>query len=367
MRKIIHFTTVHGRYDVRIFHKQCRSIAAHGYDLTLVLQDGMGDEDRDGIKIIDLGPPPAGRIKRILLSPWKVYRSLRRMPADIFHFHDPELLPVGFFLKRGKHHVIYDSHDDIARDILFKYWIPFALRKILSFLFEKLENFIVKRLDAVICATPFITKRFKHVNPNCLTINNFPIQDEFKFADEKQPFSRTICYIGLISRDRGVTQLIEALGILQDVKLIICGPLERKTYGEELVVLNGWKFVDYRGIVGRDDVRKILACSALGMVTFLPKPNHTDAQPNKMFEYMAAGLPLVASDFLSWRQIVEKNNCGICVDPSSPEKIAQAIAGLLSDETLCRAMGRAGREAVKNRFNWMNESKKLLNLYANIK
>ncbi|MCX6557887.1 MAG: glycosyltransferase family 4 protein [Candidatus Aminicenantes bacterium] len=367
MRKIIHLTTVHSRYDVRIFYKQCRSIAAHGYDVTLVVQDGQGDEDRDGIKIIDLGSPPSGRLRRILLSPWRAYRLLRNVPADIVHFHDPELLPVGFLLNRGKHHFIYDSHDDITRDILYKYWIPTVFRKMLSFLFEKLENFIAKRLDAVICATPFITKRFKGINPNSLTIYNYPIQDEFKPADERQPFSRTICYIGLISRERGITQLIEALDILQDVKLIICGPFLRKAYKEELMSLTGWKFVDYRGIVGRDEVSNILACSALGVATLLPSLNYEYSQPNKMFEYMAAGMPLVVSDFPLWRQIVEKNQCGVCVDPSSPEKIAQAIAGLLSDKAMCRAMGRAGREVIEKRFNWMNESKKLLNLYGEIK
>jgi len=367
MRKIIHLTTVHGRYDVRIFHKQCRSIAAHGYDVTLVVQDGKGDENRDGLRILDLGLPPSGRVRRILLSPWRAYRSLRRAPADIIHFHDPELLPVGFLLKRGKYHVIYDSHEDVPRDILSKYWIPAPLRKMLSSLFEKLENCIAKRLDAVVGATPFIAKRFQRINPNSIAVNNFPIQEEFRPAIEPRPFSRTVCYIGGITRVRGSSELIESLSILRDVTLIMCGPFESKAYEEELMSLPGWKYVDYRGVVGRNEVRKIMACSALGVVTFLPSPNHTDSQPNKIFEYMAAGLPLVASNFPLWRQIVEETQCGVCVDPASPAEIAQAIAKLLSNEAMCREMGKAGEEAVKSRFNWLNESKKLLNLYGELK
>lgn len=367
MRKIIHLTTVHGRYDIRIFHKQCRSLAAHGFDVTLVVQDGKGNENRDGLNILDLGLPPSGRVRRILLSPWRAYRCLRKLPADIVHFHDPELLPVGFLLKRGKYHVIYDSHEDVPRDILAKYWVPAALRKGFSFLFEKLENYITKRLDAIVCATPFITQRFQHINPHSIAVNNYPMLEEFQPAIEKQPFSRTICYTGAITRMSGITELIESLNILRDVKLIMCGPIESKAYEEELMLLAGWKYVDYRGIVGRNEVNMIMKYSALGAVILLPTPNHIHAQPNKMFEYMAAELPIIVSHFPLWRRIVEGSNCGVCVDPTSPSEIAKGIAGLLSDETICLAKGKAGRVAVEIRFNWMNESKKLVKLYGEIR
>src|SRR6185369_2046461 len=134
----------------------------------------------------------------------------------------------------------------------------------------------------------------------------------------KQPFSRTICYIGAMTRERGISELLAALNILQGVTLIMCGPFESQAYEEELKAMPGWRFVDYRGIVGRDEVAKIMSCSAAGVVTFLPGPNHNDSQPNKMFEYMSAGLPLIASFFPLWRQIIENGPCGLCVDPSSP-------------------------------------------------
>jgi glycosyltransferase involved in cell wall biosynthesis len=237
----------------------------------------------------------------------------------------------------------------------------------LSFLFEKLENYIAKRLDAVVGATPFIAKRFQRINPNSIAVNNFPIQEEFRPAHEGRPFSRKICYIGGITRVRGISELIKSLSILRDVTLIMCGPFESKAYEEELLSMTGWKYVDYRGVVGRNEVREIMACSALGVVTFLPSPNHTDSQPNKMFEYMAAGLPFIASNFPLWRQIVEETQCGVCVDPASPAEIAKAIAKLLSDEAMCRAKGNAGRKAIMDRFNWLSESKKLLTLYAELK
>lgn len=368
MNRVFVVTTVHGRHDVRIFLKQCRSLVSHGNDVTLVVQDGKGNENRDGVKILDLGNPPAGRIRRILFSPWRAYRFLRSVPADIIHFHDPELLPVGFLLKNRKRHVIYDSHEDFPRQVLSKHWIHPELRKLVSILFESFENFVAKRLDAVACATPFIAKRFKLINPNSIDINNFPVLEEFQLPDhqQKQPAPRTICYIGAMTRERGISELIESLEILQDVTLIMCGPFESQAYADELMAMPGWEFVDYRGIVGRDEVAKIMDRSVAGVVTYLPGPNHNDSQPNKMFEYMSAGLPLIASYFPLWRQIVEESQCGLCVDPSSPADVAKAIASLLSNEPLCREMGNAGREAVTNRYNWSNEAEKLQKLYRQV-
>ena len=367
MLKITHLTTVHGRYDVRIFHKQCRSIASYGHDLTLVVQDGKGDETLEGVNIRDLGDPSANRIHRILFSSWRAYRFLRLAPADIIHFHDPELLPVGFLLKNGKRRVVYDSHEDVPRQILSKHWIHPVLRKTVSVLVEALENYVAKRLDTVVCATPSILRRFRRINPVSIDVNNYPIQEEFQQPGRRQPCSRTICYVGGITRERGITELLKSLEILRDVTMIMCGPFESRAYADELMSMPGWKFVDYRGVVGRDEVNKIMACSRAGMVTFLPGPNHNDAQPNKMFEYMSASLPLIASDFPLWRRTIEGNQCGLCVDPSSPEEIAHAIATLLSNETLCREKGIAGRKAIMSSFNWRNESEKLLNLYERIK
>lgn len=365
-QKVVLLTTVHPRGDVRIFHKECRSLAAAGFDVTLLVQDGKGDKTREGIRILDLGAPPAGRIRRILCSPWRAYRRLREIPVDLIHFHDPELLPLGWLLKRGGRRVIYDAHEDVPRDILAKYWVPAPLRKVLSFLFEKLENFVARRLDGIIGATPFIAARFQRINPRSIAINNYPILSEFQPAPEERPFSRTICYIGTLTRVRGISELVESLAVLQDVRLVMCGPFESKAYEEELRSLAGWKFVDYRGVVSRGETAPIMAAAEIGVVTFLPTPNHVDAQPNKIFEYMAAGLPLLASDFPLWRRIVEENRCGICVDSASPAAIARGIGELLADENRCRAMGRAGREAVEKRCQWLHEAEKLVQLYAEL-
>jgi glycosyltransferase involved in cell wall biosynthesis len=128
----------------------------------------------------------------------------------------------------------------------------------------------------------------------------------------------------------------------------------------------GWRQVNEYGFVGRIEMRDILARSVAGVVTFLPEPNHIFAQPNKMFEYMSAGIPVIASDFPLWREIVAGNECGLLVDPQDPASIATAIDALVGDRALARRLGENGRRAVLERYNWSAEEKKLVDFYAEV-
>ena len=103
-----------------------------------------------------------------------------------------------------------------------------------------------------------------------------------------------------------------------------------------------------------------------GLVTFYPLPNHVDAQPNKMFEYMSSGLPVIASNFPLWKKIIEGNKCGLCVDPLDPAAIAKAIDYIVSHPDEARAMGENGKRAVYEKYNWGVESEKLISLYRSL-
>lgn len=366
MTRVVHLTTVHPRHDTRIFLKQCRSLAANGYDVTLIVADGAGDETRDGVKIVDAGPS-RGRIHRMTDASRRVLGRAASLEADLYQLHDPELLPVALMLKRRGHSVVFDAHEDVPRQILGKPYLHPAARRPVAGIAERVKRYACRRLDGVVAATPFIRDRFRAMNVRCVDVNNYPMADELQATTGREAKRREVCYVGGISATRGALEMVKACGLLSSrARLNLVGSFSEADVETAAKREPGWQRVNALGFLGRDGVRDVLARSVAGVVTFLPLPNHTDSQPNKMFEYMSAGLPVIASDFPLWRSIIEGNDCGICVDPLAPAAIAAAIDRLVDDPETARRMGENGRRAVEERYNWANEEKTLLSFYEKI-
>lgn len=359
--RIAHLTTVHPRYDTRIFHKECASLARR-WETRLFVADGKGEETRLGVVIHDTGRKPANRLLRMLLTPWRTYRSARALRADVYHFHDPELIPVGLLLHWRGATVIYDVHEDVPRDILSKPWLPSWSRGIVSRVFECLENFAARRFSAVVAATPYITERFCSIGAKAVNVNNYPILDELAAPLERAREARTICYVGGITVLRGAREMVAALPEAR-ATLLLAGPFESAAFESELRAMPGWQQVRYFGVADRISARDIMTRSLLGVVLLHPAPNHMDALPTKMFEYMSAGIAVLASDFPLWRGIVEDSDAGLCVDPLDSVAIARTLSALLDDPARLEAMGQAGRRAVVERYSWENEEQTLLALY----
>ena len=311
--KIVHLTSAHTRYDIRIFLKMCCSLANAGYDINLVVADGKGYEEKNSVKIYDVGKP-LRRIERMLKSSLLVYKRALLLNGDIYHIHDPELLPYAYLLKLKGKKVIFDSHEDTPRQILSKPYLMLChyklmmLPKSISFFYEKVEKFICSRLNCVVTATPFIRDIFSKYNPNSIDINNFPMIGELENS-EKTDKKNQICYVGGIKPIRGIFEIIEAMKYVKnDIKLCIAGNYLDGITSEELLKREGSEKIELNGFLNRIEVKKLLSDSIAGIVTFLPVSNHINAQPNKMFEYMSASLPVIASDFPLWKEIIERNN-----------------------------------------------------------
>ncbi len=362
--RVAHFTTVHARKDVRIFRKECISLAARGYEVHLFVGDGLGDETCDAVQIHDIGAV-RGRLARIFLQPRRMRRALLKLRPHIAHFHDPELIVTGLRLQLAGIRTIYDSHEDVPRAILSKYYIPRLFRTSLSALVEVIENFIARRLSGVIAATPHIARRFGKLNQRSIDVNNYSLGEEFELGNRRNAGGRTICYVGGICAIRGSTEMIRALEYV-DARLILAGPFDRPETAAALRHLPGWAKVDYRGTVSRKEVVDIMAESSIGLLIFHPEPNHVDAQPNKLFEYMAAGLAVVASDFPFWRGLLKGVDAARFTDPLDPRAIATAIDSILREPGVARRMGERGRQAVMTRFSWSSEEAKLNNFYGQL-
>jgi len=237
--------------------------------------------------------------------------------------------------------------------------------KIVSKVFTLYEKYACRKFDAIITATPSIRDKFLKFNNNTIDINNYPLLEEFtQINDHNHKKNNEICYIGGISKIRSIEQIMEALKYLSDIKLNLAGNFESEELKKLIMSHPEWKKVNYQGFVDRNKVAEIMKNSKIGLVLFLPLPNHTESEPNKMFEYMASGLPVIASNFPLWNEIIEENNCGICVDPQSPEEIAKAVEYLINNPEIAKQMGENGRKVVEEKYNWEKEGKKLLEVYS---
>ena len=364
---ICHLTSAHPRYDTRIFLKECRSLANAGYIVSLVVADGKGDEQREGVNIHDVGGS-VGRLDRIRNTTLRVFDKAKSLGADIYHLHDPELIPIGLKLKKLGKKVIFDAHEDVPKQLLSKPYLNKPLRMILSWVFGAYEAWACKRFDAVITATPYIRDKFLLVNEISLDVNNFPMLGEL--AAEKIDWAQKenqVCYVGGIAKVRGVHEIVEALQYIKGgSRLQLGGRFTEKDFERSVKCLAGWSSVDELGWLGRAEVSNTLKRSVAGLVTLHPIANYLDALPVKMFEYMAAGVPVIASDFSLWREIIEGNDCGLCVDPLDPRAIAEAIDFFVDNPGRAEQMGRNGQRAVNERYNWSIEEGKLLKLYASL-
>jgi glycosyltransferase involved in cell wall biosynthesis len=361
--RVVHVTTVHPRDDIRIFRKECVSLARAGYEVVQVVGDGQGAAVVDGVRIVDIGVRPAGRLARMRRQPAAALAAVRRERPALVHLHDPELLPLGATLAREGLPVVYDAHEDVPRQILTKQWIPAALRPAVARAFEVYENRQVRQLAAVSAATPHIAERFAQVARLAVNVGNYPFEDELAPAAGARPRERMVCYVGGLMRTRGLLQMVRAVALVPGLRLVLCGRFEDAALEAAVRAEPGWGRVQWLGQVGREPVREVMACASAGLVTLLPMPSYLDALPIKMFEYMSAGLPVVASDFPLWRGIVQRHRCGVVVDPADPAAIAAAIGSILDDPARAQAMGEAGRAAVLTAYRWPVAERELLALY----
>ena len=367
--KVVHITTVHQPLDIRILYKECISLKKAGHEVYLIAK-GVEEKRIEGVKIIPFSEQK-NRLKRLFISSKAVYQKTREIEAEIIHFHDPELIPVGIILHLQGKTVFYDVHEDLPRQILSKHWINPLLRHPISWGTELIEWFASRFFfSGIVPATAKIAARFP--SHKVVLVQNFPIVNELRKEKETLWKNRKyqVAYIGGIDSTRGAIENIQALSLLPstlNLRMVLAGPFSSQELEQKCKAQKGWEQVDYHSWLTRENVMKELRHSIAGLVVLHPTPAYIDSLPIKMFEYMLAGIPVIASDFPLWREIIDNNNCGILVNPFKPEETANAIKWLIEHPKQAEIMGKNGRKAVEEKYNWAQEAKKLLKFYKKFK
>ncbi|BBB08631.1 glycosyltransferase family 4 protein [Sphingopyxis sp. EG6] len=363
---IIHFTTVHPRDDSRIRSKEVSSLARQFGDVSLYVQDGLGDEIdvADGYRIVDTGPR-LRRIARMTLGGWRMFRAVARARPKVAHFHDPELLPWAILLRLYGIKVVYDVHEDVPRQVRFNPTLPVIARRFLP-PFVSLAEWIGARLiNGLIVPTTTIMNRFPP--SKTALVRNYPMLEELHTPNATPMRERPleIAYVGYISEGRNISGMMKAAARLPypEARLRLVGEFAIAEMEQSARAMPEWQSVRFDGWASRQEVADVLGNVRGGLVVIKPIAYEMLTLPIKLFEYMAAGLPVIATDCPLWRSIVESAGCGLLVDPLDVDAMAAAMTWIIEHPEDAQAMGERGRFAVEAEYNWDRESATLIGFY----
>lgn len=361
MRKVCHVTSIHPALDDRIFHKECRTLT-QAYDVTLIAPN-TESRDVEGVHIVGVELPES-RMKRPLYL-HRVYEAMVKVDAEVYHFHDPELIRLGRKMQRRGKKVVFDAHEDVPQQILLKLWIPRLLRKPLSAYWQRHERRNFRHYDALVSVTPTIVERLRTYNSNTYQITNYPI---FVAHEDQRQWGKSVCFAGGISPRYLNEVVLDALEGT-DIRYRMAGPIE-EGYEAQIKAHSGWPMVDYVGTLPYDQVGAFIQQSTVGIATldYIPNVGYRKGSLGviKFFEYLAAGIPVVATDFEVWKPVVEKYRCGFCVDPHDKKAVGDAIRYLIDHPEEARKMGDRGIEAVQKEYCWDTQGEILLKMYEEL-
>jgi glycosyltransferase involved in cell wall biosynthesis len=359
--KVCHCSILHKLDDSRIFYKECITLASAGYNVTFIAKSGSKSEFEDSTY--------QGVTLQVLKSNNRLYNNvslfvtLLNQRINVVHFHDPELIILGLFMKLLGKKIIYDVHENVRQDIMHKVWLKPILRYFLSKAAVFLESLASNFFNGIISATPTIAKNFN--NNNTYVVRNFPTfkKQEVLFKIKEKKY--IIIYIGTLSKTRGIQEIISAAGHLIGVaELWLLGTWNDELFRTECEEMLGYKNTRYIGVVNHEDVAKILSEVSIGLCTLHPIDTFKDSYPIKVFEYMQNGIPVLMSNFDMWQELF--GNSSEYIDPMNPLKIAEKIMEMLNNPTRLEEMSRKGQIAVNEQYNWDSESRLLVEFYNKI-
>ena len=371
--KVCVITSVHPRFDTRIFNKECLSLVRSGYDVSLIVADGLGDEEVNNLRILDVGLCNNSRVLRMSVVVWRTFKKTLEIDPEIIHLHDPELMWMIPFLRLLGKKVIFDMHEDLVKQMASKAWIVPFFRKPVAYITGVACRLFLSNVSVVFAETSY-AKSYPWINRTVDLLNMPLVNRECKSLSKRFNHNRiSVGYIGRVSELRGSLDTVRALNLLNDrgvdAHWECVGQVSPSGHKKEMLDIAKPDVVSniiFHGRMSSVEGLDIISSCDIGLALLHPIPNYLESYPTKMFEYMMLGIPVIASNFPLYRKIIENVSCGIVVDPQNSEEIANAIKWLMDHPDDAVLMGQNGMKAVSTKYNWVFEEQKLLVLYKGL-
>ncbi len=342
-----------------------------GYEVILIAK--IKEENTcDLVRIIPF-PEFNNKLTRFIFAPiligWKAYK----VKADIYQFHDPELILIGVLLKLlTRKPVIFDIHEDNVTVIENRNYVTALFKPCLKKIYLLFELISRKYLVVLIAE-----KYYKERIPEGVEILNYPIllETQKKAFIEKSPISSQannwLLYTGSTRKDRGALHHANITSYLPDIGVYSAGKCSADLYEKmknvsdpERLIVEGNNSIN----ISRERLDYLTSnYKWLAGLALFPKTKHFEKKElTKFFEYMRDGIPILCSNMPAWEEFVTRNNVGIAVDPEDEEQIVRAIQWLTGHPDRRRVMGQNGIRLIKKKYNWQNEENKLISLYEKL-
>ncbi len=377
--KVVIVTPAHATYaDIRIFQKEARSLAANGYDVTLFAQaEGQLEPFREaGIHIVPLSYSTRGHL---VFGLPRLFVRLLRENADVYHLHNPFSIPLVVALKTFRRKVIYDVHEDYFERIRIRAWLPKLLRAPVAHMVVGAERLVGGVVDGAIATQPEVVAR---LGPRAILLENAPLVDD-AIVVRSEEFARQIpdevanpdgslriIYAGSVSRVRGLSTMMEALGLVNEstpARLWLVGPPDDETGLDEAMNHPAWPHVDFLGrLEHQHEVFGYMQRSDVGLALFRDHGGYARISSNKLYEYLASGIPFVASAFPAWKERLASVNAGFFCEPTDAQCVARKLVFLARNPGEAHQMAERGLRFIRIEFNWDTDKAKLLSLYEDV-
>ncbi|MGJ8730407.1 glycosyltransferase [Listeria aquatica] len=371
-KRIFMCSSVHVWSDTRIYFKEAKSLANKGFQVEFYALDFEGE--KENIPNLEMHYLPALSRKERYQHMRVLLKAFEESEAKNFHFHDPELLLLAKKIKKkygNEVKTVYDMHEHLPAALLTKQWIPRFCRPIVSKLVEVVEKYYLKWVDAVIYAEVSYKQNYA-MNQATKTVDvlNYPVMPPEIQEINSEKF--TLIYVGVLTEQRGLFNMLELAKALRekgchDFKLKLIGPIftnEEKIV--DFILRNKLEnHIEQLDRMQYKDIWRHYYQSHIGLCLLHPTPNNLNSHSTKLFEYMAAKLPVIASNFPDFTRILAEADCGYTVDPFDPEGAADLVMKLKEDKHRSQEMGEKGFRAFEQLYSWQHESEKLVGLYEN--